>query len=101
MFKPCKTLMGCCAGAVAASLTQATRHEKAPESFSGAFDFQISQLIGVVAVGLGFQKLFYFVRLEPAVASKSDAVTMEQASVRPAAHRVRMGIEKLGDLGHG
>ena len=62
MFKPCKTLIGICAGAVAAYLTQATRHEKAPESFSGAFDFEFSRLLSVVAVGLGNQKFIYVVR---------------------------------------
>ena len=53
--------------------------KKAPEELSGAFDFQFSKLIAVVAVGLGNQKFIYVVRLEPAVASKADAVTMEQA----------------------
>ena len=54
-----------------------------------------------MAVGLGNQKFIYIVREEPSVASDADAVTMEQARVRPAPHRVRVGMETLGYLGHG
>lgn len=72
-----------------------------PESSSGAFDFQFSQLIPVVAVGLGKQKLFYVAGLKPSVSPDADAVTMEQARVGPAAHRVWVGMETLCHLGHG
>jgi hypothetical protein len=58
-------------------------------------------LSGVVTFGPHHQKLVDIVWFEPTVASKADTVTMEQARVRPAAHRVRVSVETLGNLCHG
>ena len=77
-------------------------YEKGPlRSSQGPFDFEFSQLVAVVAVGPGNQKFIYVVRLEPSVSPDADAVTIEQARVRPAAHRMWVGVETLGYLGHG
>jgi len=52
----------------------------------------------VVTVGPRDQKLVDIVWFEPTVASKADTITMEKARVRPAAHRVRVSVETLGNL---
>ena len=38
--------------------------------------------------------------LEPAVAAKADPVAGEEPQVRPAAHRIRMRVQKVGHLGN-
>ena len=54
-----------------------------------------------MAVALGNQKFVYVARLEPSVSPDTDAVTIEQARVRPAAHRMWVCMDNLCYLGHG
>lgn len=74
--------------------------KKAPEKLSGAFDFELIQLIALMAIGHSNQKFTYVVRLEPSVSPDADAVTREQTRIRPTAHRMGVGIKKMGNLGH-
>ena len=76
-------------------------HKMALQGSHGApHDKPISQLTGIGTVYPDEQERFYIVRLEPAVASKSDAVAVKNPRVRPTANRVLMGIQQLGYLRH-